>query len=110
VIYILHHDIHHSNYFFGKNLQLDVVVVVVELGHKNTLVVEGLVVLVEHTVVVVQEHMFVGVVELVVVVVGELEHMFVAVHNGVVVLEVVVVGFHILGKFEFQFLVHILRF
>jgi hypothetical protein len=103
------HDIHHSNYFFGKNLQLDVMVVVVELGHMHMMVVEEQVVLVEHILVVVQGHMFVGVVELVVVV-GELEHMFVVVHNGVVVLEVVVVGFHILGKFEFQFLVHILRF
>jgi hypothetical protein len=86
VIYNLDHDIRHSNYFFDKNLQLDVVVVVVELGHKNMLVVGGQEEFVEHIVVVVQGHMFVGVVELVVVV-EELEHMFVVVHNGVVVLE-----------------------
>jgi hypothetical protein len=104
VIDNLDHDIRHLNYFFGKNLQLDEGVVVVELDHKNMMVVEEQVVLVEHIEVVEQRHMFVEVVELVVVVV-ELEHMFV-----VVVLEVVVVGFHILGKFGFQFLVHILRF
>jgi hypothetical protein len=88
VIDNLDHDIHHSNYFFDKSLQLDEGVVVVELDHKNMMVVEEQVVLVEHIVVVEQRHMFVEVVELV----------------------VVVVEFHILGKFEFQFLVHILRF
>jgi hypothetical protein len=48
VIDSLDHDIHHSNYFFGKSLQLGEVVVVVELGHMNMMVVEGLVVLVEY--------------------------------------------------------------
>jgi hypothetical protein len=104
VIDNLDHDTRHSNYFFGKSLQLDEGVVVVELGHRHMMVVEVQVVLVEHIVVVEQRHMFVEVVELVVVV-GELEHIFV-----VVVLEVVVVGFHILDKFGFQFLVHILQF
>jgi hypothetical protein len=48
VIYNLDHDIRHSNYFFGKNLQLDAVVVVVELGHMHMMVVVVQVVLVEY--------------------------------------------------------------
>jgi hypothetical protein len=51
VIDNLDHDIHHSNYFFGKNLQLGEGVVVGVLGHMHMMVVEGLVVLVEHIVV-----------------------------------------------------------
>jgi hypothetical protein len=84
--YNLEHDIHQLNYSFDNSLQLDEVVVVVELGHKNMLVVVGLGVLVEHIVVQVVymlehqeqvdvvEHMFVGVVVGVVV---EVDHMLV---------------------------------
>jgi hypothetical protein len=67
VIDNLDHDIHHSNYFFGKNLQLDEEVVVVELGHMNMLVAEGLVELVGHIVVVVHTLLVVVVVEVVLV-------------------------------------------
>jgi hypothetical protein len=87
----LEHDIHQPSYSFGNNLQRDVEVVVVELGHMNIVghmfVELELVELVEHIVVVV-----------------------LVVRSLVVELEVVVVGFHIQGKFEFHALVHILQF
>jgi hypothetical protein len=79
--YNLQRDIRQLNYSFDNSLQLDEVVVVVEQGHKNMLVVVGLEEFVEHIVVLerqeqvdVVEHMFVGVV---VVVVGEVDHMLV---------------------------------
>jgi hypothetical protein len=72
VIDNLDRDIHHSNYFFGKNLQLGEGVVVVEPGRMSMLVVEGLVELVGHIVVVVHILLVVVVVEVVVLVVFRL--------------------------------------
>jgi hypothetical protein len=79
--YNLQRDIRQLNYSFDNSLQLDEVVVVVEEGHINMLVVVGLEEFVGHIVVLehqeqvdVVEHMFGGVV---VVVVGEVDHMLV---------------------------------
>jgi hypothetical protein len=90
VIYILDHDIHHLNYFFGKNLQLDEGVVVVELGHMHMMVVEEQVVLVEYMLVQVE------LVGHIVVVEHILNHRLVA-----VVVEVVLDEFHRMQQLNF---------